>query len=136
VLSCQTKTLHQLNNDSRSHSSHPQALGNHCSTSCLCTCMAPHTGGTVPYLSFLSLVYLTRRNVLKGHTCDVLEFPSFLMEVYSIIRTHLLFLLHSSVLGHLSCFYFLAIVSRAAVNNANYSLEKLLSVFSGGGLYT
>jgi hypothetical protein len=40
----------------------------------------------------------------------------FMAELYSIVYKYHIFLIHSSIVGHLGCFHNLAIVNSAAIN--------------------
>ena len=55
---------------------------------------------------------------------------SFMAEQYSIVYVYDIFLIHSSVDGHLGCFHVLAVVNRAAVN-MQVHVSILRKVFPG-----
>ena len=67
---------------------------------------------------FLILTFFTHYESLQFHPhCCKWHYLFFLMaEQYPIVYIYHIFLIHSSVDGHLCCFYVLAIVNSAAIN--------------------
>ena len=85
----------------------------------------------------LCLAYFTQHNALKVHPCCSMCQDSFLFEAeqYSIVWIEDIFFIHSSISGHLRCFYLLAAVKDVGVN-VDVQISLLNPAFSSFGYTT
>ena len=64
---------------------------------------------------FLSLTYLSKHKTLQVHPCHLLQMANVHSFLWLNVNIHHIFLILSSVDGHLGCFHILAIVNSAAM---------------------
>ena len=85
---------------------------------------------------FLFLTYFTQYDYLQLHPCCCKR-PYFMAEQYSIVYMYHIFFIHSSVDGHLGCFYIQATVNSVAMNmrvNVSFLIRVLSRYMPRSGI--